>query len=588
MPKDWKFLPFDGSRVRDLSGRLQVSPVLAQVLAARGYETPDSARAFLDSKLSELHDPETLPGIPEAADRVVAAIQQQRLVVIYGDYDVDGVTATSLLWHCLKQLGGRVDYYLPHRLEEGYGLNCEALEKLHAADPNCLVVSVDCGICSRREAQRARELGLELVVTDHHQFEDELPDAAVLVHPRLPGSTYPFPDLCGVGVAFKLAWAICTRLGDGRKASPTMRNFLLSAIGLTAIGTVADVVPLVGENRVLVRYGLQALKERASLGLRALFEITRLHEKPHFEAEDVGFTLAPRINAAGRLGQARLAVELLTTDQPERARMLAGYLDEQNKTRQQVERKILKQAREQVTDHPDWATHPVLVLAHHEWHPGIIGIVASKIAEQFEKPTVMIALNAQEGTGQGSARSYAGYDLHSGLSQCASHLLKFGGHQAAAGLKIEAGQIAALREAFCAVAGGFTPEAEETQLRIDAQVLLSDLSVRSVTDLDRLGPFGRSNPRPVLMAAEVELAEPPRTMGEGDRHLSLRVRHHNKVLRAVAFGRGEWAADLSAAGSQRLSISFAPVINRFRGQENVELHLIDWRPCQPPAAVTNC
>lgn len=578
MPKMWRFRPYDTARVRELSGQLQISPVLAQVLSARGYESSETARAFLDSKLTELHDPETLPGVPQAADRIVAALKAGRRIVIYGDYDVDGVTATALLWECLKLAGANVDYYVPHRLEEGYGLNCEAITRIHSTDPRSLVITVDCGICSVREAETARSLGLELVISDHHQMGVDLPLADVLVHPRLPGSSYPFGDLCGVGVAFKLAWAVCARLGDGKRAQPRMREFLLSAIGLAAIGTVADVVPLVGENRVLVRYGLSALRERAGIGLQALFQVVGLHEKKDFDAEDIGFALAPRINAAGRLGQARLAVELLTTDNVERARMLAAYLDEQNKTRQTVERKIARQAREIIEQHPEWESHPVLVVAHHEWHAGVIGIVASRIAEQFEKPTVLIALNAQEGVGQGSARSFAGFDLHAGLLECASLLHTCGGHQAAAGLRIAADRVDAFRIAFCEAARNHTVSPGDLELSIDAEVRLADLTVRSVMELDRLGPFGRSNPRPVFSSSQVELAEPPRTMGEGDRHLSLRVRHYGKVLRAVAFGRGEWAREIAAATGP-LAISFAPIINRFRGQENVELHLLDWNPC---------
>src|SRR5262249_24175607 len=360
------------------------------------------------------------------------ALRNDRRITIYGDYDVDGVTATSLLWHCLKIAGGTVDYYVPHRLDEGYGLNCEALAKLHERDPATLVVSVDCGICSVREAEFARQIGLELLITDHHEQGPELPQADGLVHPRLPGTDYPFGDLCGVGVAFKLAWAICARLGDGRRASPRMREFLLSAVGLAAVGTVADMVPLLGENRVLVRYGLHSLRERASLGLKALLHSAGLHEHPQLDAEDIGFSLAPRINAAGRLGQARLAVELLTTENPERARMLADYLEEQNKARQTVERRMFKQARELIELHPEWNAQPALVLESPEWHAGVIGIVASRVAEHFRKPAVMIAVNHEERTGQGSARTFSGFDLHAGLAACREHLQQFGGHQAAA------------------------------------------------------------------------------------------------------------------------------------------------------------
>ncbi|MFN0050844.1 MAG: single-stranded-DNA-specific exonuclease RecJ [Planctomycetales bacterium] len=569
---------FDEAEVKHLAAHLRVSPVLAQVLAARGFVSPEAAGAFLDAGLMELHEPELLPGVSAAADRIVAALQAGRRITIYGDYDVDGVTATSLLWHCLKLAGGKVDYYVPLRLEEGYGLNCAALRQLHENDPSSLVVTVDCGIVSVEEAALARELGLELIITDHHELGPRLPEADGLVHPRLPGSTYPFGDLCGVGVAFKLAWAICARLGDGRKASPRMREFLKAAVGLAAIGTVADVVPLLGENRVLVRFGLQSLRERASPGLKALLQRTDLLSKATLDAEDIGFTIAPRINAAGRLGQARLAVELLTTDNVERAETLATYLEEQNKARQTVDKRIFKQARELLESHPDWLRQPALVLDSGDWHAGVIGIVAGRIAEHFQKPSIMIAVNHQEQSGQGSARSFAGFDLHAGLTACGEHLLTFGGHQAAAGLRIAADRIAPFREAFCRyVAEHHTVTAADLELAVDAEVRLADLTLRAVTELDRLGPFGRDNPRPVLASSRVELVEPPRKMGEGERHLSLRVRHYGKVLRAVAFGKGEWAEPIAAVGGP-ISISFAPTINRFRGQENVELRLLDWNP----------
>lgn len=582
MAKTWRFLPFDEACVRHLTSQLRISPVLAQVLSARGLQSSAAASAFLTSKLNELHDPELLSGVPEAADRIVAAVKNGRRITIYGDYDVDGVTSTSLLWHCLQIAGAKVDYYIPSRLEEGYGLNCDALQKLHEEDPTRIVITVDCGITSVREAELARDLGLELIITDHHTLADTLPPAAGLVHPRMPGGSYPFGDLCGVGVAFKLAWAICSRLGDGKKASPRMREFLLSAISLTAIGTVADVVPLRGENRVLVKYGLQNLRERASIGLRALMSVAGMDEKPSFNSEDIGFSLAPRINAVGRLGQARLAVELLTTENPARALELAKYLDELNKQRQSVERKILKQAREMVEAHPEWQDHGALVLCDPEWHVGVVGIVASRVAEHFSKPTIMLSLNAAEGIGQGSCRSFASFDLHAGLTACSHHLLKFGGHQYAAGLKIETNRIDAFREEFAAyVAENHEVTAGDLEIQVDAEVRLGDLTYQAVQDLDRLGPFGSCNRRPVLAATNVELAAPPQKMGEGERHLSLKIKQYNRTLRAIAFGRGEWADEMAAVDGP-LNITFAPTLNNFRGYETVELQLIDWQP----AAVT--
>ena len=583
MPKIWRFAAHDETEVRGLSAALKISPLMAQVLAARGLTTTEEAAEFLDAKLTDLHDPERLPGIPAAVDRILDAIRQNRRITIYGDYDVDGVTATSLLWHCLRLCGAQVDYYIPSRIEEGYGLNVEAVEQFHADDPDRLVITVDCGIASVAEADRAKELDLELIVTDHHHFGEHLPAAAVNVHPRLHGTAYPFGDLCGAGVAFKLAWAVCKRLGDGKKATPPMREYLKTAVGLAAIGTVADVVPLLGENRILVHYGLHSLVERGSEGLKALMRIAGIAEKKVLSAEDIGFAIAPRINAAGRLGQARLAVELLTTDNSERAVALADYLDQLNKSRRTVERRIFRQAKELVADHPAWDAQPVLVLAHPDWHVGVIGIVANRVAEHFQKPAVLISLEAGGTLGRGSGRSFAGFDLHAGLTACAEHLTSFGGHRAAAGLKIEEEAIAVFREQLCDYADrNHTVTPSDLELRVDAEVRLADVTHRAVKELDRLGPFGRDNPRPIFAATRVELAEPPRTMGEGDRHLSLRVRQYGRTLRAIAFGRGEWAAKIAESPGP-IAISFAASINHFRGRENVELQLHDWQ-AEPSSA----
>ena len=577
MERKWTFHPHDEAGIRRLCGQLKVSPLLGQVLLARGFSQVDSARSFLGAKLSDLHDPSELPGINAAADLIVQAIEDKRRITIYGDYDVDGVTGTSILWHCLQLSHATVDYYIPCRLEEGYGLNNAALQQLYEEDPQRLVVSVDCGIASVAEAAMARKIGLDLIITDHHQIGPQLPDALVLVHPRLPGSTYPFGELCGAGVAFKLAWAICQRLGDGKKASPRMKEFLKQAVGLAALGTVADVVPLLGENRVIVRYGLQTLREQSSLGMKALMRVAGLFDKPELRADDVGFGLGPRINAAGRLGQARLAVELLTTENAERATKLAEYLDTLNNNRKTVERRILKQAREIVAEHPEWEMHKTLVLAHHDWHPGVIGIVASRVTEEFGKPTVLIALR-DDGTGQGSGRSWAGFDLYSGLESCREHVVSFGGHKAAAGVRLKAVAVSAVRETLASwAAENFHPTTADTELRIDAEVLLSEVTFPAVRELERLGPFGQENPQPRFVASRVELAEPPKTMGEGDRHLAIKVRQQGTTMRGVAFGRGDWAKQLQSTVGP-ISVTFAPVINTFNGFNKVELHLIDWKP----------
>lgn len=596
MPRRWSIAPHDRGVVSRISQEMRCSPLLAQVLASRGLNSAVQAKIFLESKMTDLHSPDLMPGIPEATDRIVQAIKAKRRITIYGDYDVDGVTSTSILWHCLKLAGANVDYYIPCRMEEGYGLNLDAIRKLHEEDPQRLLVTVDCGICSVKEADLARELGLELVITDHHTMLDELPRAACLVHPRLPGGSYPFGDLCGAGVAFKLAWAICLRLGDGTRATPAMREFLKGAVGLAAIGTVADVVPLVGENRIIVRYGLSTLTdrdktkenvspERLHTGLDMMLKVCGLDGKKQITAEDIGFGIAPRINAAGRLGQARLAVELLTTTNRQRAAQLADYLNQLNENRKTVERKMMKEAKQMVEDHPEWHDHAALVLASPDWHPGVIGILASRIAEAYERPAIMIAMNDAERIGQGSARSFNGIDLHSSLTHCASHLLSYGGHKAAAGLKILADRIDAFREEFVHQIAQVKPEADaEAELKIDAEVILNDLTFTAVRELDGLGPFGSEHRKPIFAATRCELVEPPKKIGGGERHLSLKLRQFNKVMKAIAFGKADWADQIAAANGP-ISVCFSPGVNSYNGYETVDLHLIDWQAESVPMAV---
>lgn len=584
MPRNWRYEQHDQALIGDLCREMRVSPLLAQVLIARGYASSELANKFIHSKLTDLHDPEQLPGISEAADLVVQALNDKRRITIYGDYDVDGMTSTSILWHCLSLSGGQVDYYIPSRLEEGYGLNCDAIRELHAEDPERLLISVDCGITSVREAELANELGLDLIVTDHHQMTDELPPAKVLVHPRLPESQYPFGELCGAGVSFKLAWAICQRLGDGTKASPRMREFLKSAVCLAAIGTIADVVPLVDENRALVRYGLAGLNELASPGLKALIKVCGIESNKSYTASDVGYSIGPRLNAAGRLGQARLAVELLTTEDTERASQLADYLDQLNKNRQTVERRIFKRAKEIVDEHPEWDAHSAIVLADEDWHPGVIGIVANRVAEHFHKPTFLIALDGSTKIGQGSGRTSGNVDLHSAMMACEELLEGCGGHKAAAGLRIHADRVEEFRERFSAYVSEHHSDRELIEdLNIDAEVLLSDVTYRAIRELNLLGPFGQENPSPVFASGQVELAKPAATMGEGDRHLNVQFRQNGTQLRAIAFGRGEWAEELNQLGGP-VTISFEPMINSFRGRESVELRLLDWKAHEPATA----
>ncbi len=577
MAKRWRIQLHDSERIATVQRGAGVPAVVAQLLACRGITDPELVAEFLDPKLAHLRDPEALPGCAEAAEGIHEAITTGKRIVIYGDYDVDGMTGTAVLWLCLKLLGADVGYYIPHRIDEGYGLNHEAIRAL-AAQQARLIVTVDCGIASVDEAATARQLALDLIVTDHHEPGLELPDAAAIVHPRLPGCGYPFGGLSGSGVALKLAWAVCQRASGARKVSPRMRDFLVRAVGLAALGTIADMVPLVDENRALVCHALaSSLPQRPTPGLAALMQLCDMEGKRRLSSEDVAFALAPRLNAAGRLGQPELAVELLVTDEPERARELAQYVDQLNSNRQTLERSIQLAANKQAKERFDPVGDPALVLADRGWHPGVIGIVAGRLAERYHRPVVLISLNKLAmKPGVGSARSIPGFSLHAALRQCDEFLVGHGGHAAAAGLRVEECHVDAFRAAFCEVAAAEITERQRTpELAIDAEYPLSAFTLETVRQIERLAPFGQHNPRPLMCTSGVELAEPPRLIGAGGRHLALKLQQNGVTLRAVAFGGGEWADQLSAA-CRPIDVAFRPVINTFRGRHSVELHLVDW------------
>ena len=569
--------PYDADGVALLQRTARLEAVPAQLLFARGVATKEAAASFFDCRLTNLRDPEELPGAGAAADRIAAALQAGERIVVYGDYDADGMTASAILLRCLRLFGGDARSYVPNRIDEGYGLNDEALEKI-AADGAKLVVTVDCGGASVAAAQTAKNLGLSLIITDHHTLGAELPVAEAIVHPGLPGGDYPFDGLCGAGVAFKLAWAICRRMCGNPKVGEREKQFLLQSLALAAIGAVADVVPLLDENRILVAHGLKALCEIPPTGLKHLLRVTNLAEKRTLTAEDVAFTIAPRLNAAGRLGQPSLGVELLASDDNDRTATLAEYLHELNGTRDTLERSIYLAANKQATEEFDPAADAALVLAGRGWHPGVIGIVAGRLSDKFHRSVVVISqdeVGAKPGVG--SARAAGGVNLYELLESCAHHLETFGGHAAAAGLTVQDVKLEAFRHEFCSRAAEVVREEDRTaEIWIDAETPLGSLSLSVVEQIEQLAPFGHGNPRPLLCARRVSLTAPPRRMGGGGRHLSMTVQQGGASLRAVAFGGGDWEADLTSA--DLLSVVFRPVINEFRGRRSVELHIVDWKP----------
>jgi len=581
MPLKWTLRAHDAQLVQEIERTAKVSPVVAQILALRGLTRPAQIENFFDLKMTTgLRPPEELPGLVEAIAKIYSAVVDKKKIFIYGDYDADGMTSTAILYRCLKLIGADVSYFVPNRLDDGYGLSIDTLDKLHKRGAE-MIVTVDCGIASVDEVAFAKQKAMQIVITDHHVPGPVLPDADGIVHPALPGYGYPFSGLCGAGVAFKMAWGLCKLDYGSPKLSEKYRNFLFGAVSLAAIGTVCDVVPLLDENRVLVHHGLNCMRQYANPGLRNLLVLAKVMDKPRLTSQDIGFSIGPRLNASGRLGQAQLGVELLTCDSEERAESLAQYIDQLNKNRDSLDRKILKSAKKLIKENHEPENEAALVLAESDWHLGVIGIAAGRIANLFHRPTIMISTDSLGNRpGVGSCRSSCGVNLYEALTGCQEHLIKFGGHAAAAGLSIEPKNINAFREDFCEqVISQVSVDDLIPDLDIDAEALIGHLTMGMMNELEKLAPFGQNNPRPVLCATGVSLAAPPKTMGSDGRHLSLQLKQHDSKIRAVAFGKGEWADELSTEDAQ-FDFAFQPVINDFRGRRSVEVQLIDFRPAK--------
>ena len=597
--KQWAVRPPDG-RSAQLAKSLKVSPLLAQVLINRGITDAQTGSVFLRPKLTQLIDPAQMPGIEPAVQRLKQAVTKKEKITVYGDYDVDGITGVAILWHVLTLLGADVDYYIPHRIDEGYGLNDEAIQTL-AKSGSKLLVTIDCGVTAYSSAELAGQLGLDLIITDHHQIDArpdrpstplasgdagaaELPKAVAIVHPALEKS-YPNQDSAGAMVAFKLAWAIANELNSGRlvgdkpagaqKLEPRLREFMLNATSLAAMGTIADIVDLRGENRVLTSFGLKALPECNLSGIQALIESAGLtgHRLDSFH---IGFRLAPMLNAAGRMGHARLAVELLTSDSRIRSMQIAEYLKEQNNQRQQYERKIFKQACEMIVErnlhHPDRKS---IVLANENWHTGVIGIVASRIVDKFYRPTIMINTGAAEnGIAQGSARSIRGFCLLSAIKACSQHLISFGGHKMAAGVTIEIEKIDRFAADFEAYAKQNLNENDvSAKLYIDAVAPLAEFRKETVSELQMLGPFGEGNPEPIFVTKGVRLASPPRRVGSGGEHLQLAITDNTAAIRCIGFRFGKLEKKLLE--NEFFNVAYQPQLNTYNGNTNVEFVLTD-------------
>jgi len=566
----WDFRSCDDARAEHLSRALGLDPVVARLLCLRGVHDPEEALRFLTPSLDQLHDPFRLADMAPAVDRILAAIERRERIAIHGDYDVDGITATVILRRALELLGADVEHFVPERIRDGYGLQRVAVERLHAGGAS-LVVSVDCGIRGADAARRARELGLDLIITDHHEPGPVLPPALAVINPKRPDCAYPEKELAGVGVALKLVQALCLRTGH--------EGWLPSFVKMAAIGTLADVVPLLGENRVIAKLGLDMLSRGPhKVGLRALLEVAGLAGRT-IDSHQVAFMLAPRVNAAGRMSTPDIAMRLLlAVDEAMvgEARALAQQLDEENQRRQLEEQEILAEARRLAETDPDVGAHSVLVVAGEGWHRGVIGVVASKLVDTFHKPAIV--LSVAEGLGHGSCRSIPAFDMLGALERCAHLLLRFGGHRLAAGLTLDAARLQEFRRTISAWADQtLEPDDLRPRVRIDGPLPFSAITGKTVDEVGRLEPFGPGNPRPVFHAAGVEIVDGPRRIK--DRHLKFAVRQQGRLFRAIAW-RAIERESFFAANRSGLDLAFSLAQNTYRGETTVEFSIVDSRPGQ--------
>ncbi|HEY1910356.1 MAG TPA: single-stranded-DNA-specific exonuclease RecJ [Vicinamibacterales bacterium] len=561
----WDALACDDPAGGRLAAALDLPPVVARLLCQRGLSDPEQASRFLNPSLEHLHDPLALADMGVAVDRIMAAIARKERIAIHGDYDVDGITSTVILRRALELLGADVTHFIPERLKDGYGLQPAAIERLHA-DGVALVVSVDCGIRGADAALRARELGVDLIITDHHEPDSELPRALAVINPKRHDCSYPDKNLAGVGVALKLVQALCRKAGRD--------NWLPGFVKVAAIGTLADVVPLVGENRVIAKIGLELLtKGPHKVGLRALLDVSGLAGKT-IDSYHIGFMLAPRVNAAGRMSTPDIATRLLLAQDEtmaEEVRQLALQLDGENVKRQEEEAEILAAAKKIVQTDPEIGARTILVVAGEGWHRGVIGIVASKLVDAFHRPAIV--LSVEDGVAHGSCRSFSRFDMLAALERCAPLMTRFGGHKQAAGLTMDAGRIRELRLAVNDIADEtLGPEDLMPRLRID-----SDLAFRGITGgvaagIYSLAPFGAGNPRPVFAARGVEIVDGPRKLKE--RHLKMSLKQEGRIFRAVAWRAAERHEFLTEHKAS-LDVAFSLEQNQYNGETYVELTLAD-------------
>ncbi len=565
VPYLWERLTCKDEAVKNLVDALKISPAVARLLAIRGIDEPEVAYRFLHPSLDHLHDPFRLADMTPAVERILAAIERKEKIAIHGDYDVDGITSTVILRRALELFGAHVVHFIPERLRDGYGLQPETFDRLHA-DGVQLVISVDCGIRGIEAARRAAELHVDLIVTDHHEPDTTLPAAIAVINPKRHDCDYPDKNLAGVGVALKLVQALCRRLG---------RDKMLPAfVKVAAIGTLADVVPLVGENRVIAKLGLEMLSQGPhKVGLRALLEVAGLTGKT-IDGGHVAFQIAPRVNAAGRMASPDIAARLLlAVDETmgAEAQDLARQLDGENVRRQGEEAGILASARKVVETDPAVGARSILVVAGDGWHRGVIGIVASKLVDGFHRPAIVLSIEGE--LAHGSCRSIRGFNVLAALEHCAAHLIRFGGHKQAAGVTMAASSVTAFREAIADYADNLLgPDDLKPRIRLDGCIGFRDITADFAGQMAMLAPFGTGNPRPLFEALGVEVIDGPRRLK--DRHLKMALKQNGRIFRAIAW-RAVEREQFIADNRTSLDLAFSLEHNHYQGEEFLELSVTD-------------
>jgi single-stranded-DNA-specific exonuclease len=551
-----------------LAREVGISSLFATLLIHRKVTSPDSAEHFLSPKLGALRDPFLFRDMDNAVELIASCVKDKRRITIYGDYDADGITATSLLVSFFSWLETPVSYYIPHRIEEGYSLNEAAIKKI-AADRTELIITVDCGISSPSEIALAKGLGMEVIVTDHHQLPANFEPCCPTIDPCQPDCSFPFRELAGVGLAFYLAIAARAYLRESGFFNNSDEPDLKALLDLVALGTVADIVPLIEENRILVKGGLSFLRESQRPGIRELLRVSGIKKSQEITASDISFRLAPRLNAMGRLGSARDAVRLLTTDNEAEAARIAERMDSLNTQRQAIENRILSQAREMINRTAGFEKHRTIVLCDPSWHRGIVGIVASKILEEHNRPTVILGGDGE--VAKGSGRSIDGFDLYKALCDLSDVLTHFGGHSGAAGVTLEAKRLEEFRVKFEElVRDRIDPKDMAPKIEVDARLDLESITPRLMRELEMLPPFGCQNPQPIFWAGPLEVLS---SKVVGNDHLKLRLKQQGIVFDSIAFGRG----DLNSLQGESVDALFHVETNTWQGMESIQLVIVDLR-----------